>query len=48
MASLARVSEKEKPEFSCENSGLTGWVEASEVKSNFLREDLKLVEWYGG
>jgi site-specific DNA recombinase len=26
MASLARVSEKEKPELSCENSGLTGWV----------------------
>jgi site-specific DNA recombinase len=26
MASLARVSEKEKPELSYENSGLTGWV----------------------
>jgi site-specific DNA recombinase len=26
MASLARVSEKEKPEFSYENSGLTSWV----------------------
>jgi site-specific DNA recombinase len=26
MASLARVSEKEKPNFSCEKLGLTGWV----------------------
>jgi site-specific DNA recombinase len=26
MASLARVLQKEKPEFSSENSGLTAWV----------------------
>jgi site-specific DNA recombinase len=44
LASLAQVSEKEKPNFSSEKLGLTGWVEVSGVKSNFLREDLKLLE----
>jgi site-specific DNA recombinase len=48
MAHLASVSEKEKPNFSCEKLGLTGWVGGAGVKSKYLRGDLKLVEWYGG
>jgi hypothetical protein len=44
MAHLASVSEKEKPNFSCEKLGLTGWVEANGEKSNFWRDDLVAVE----